>query len=162
MNAFFKQYKHPNWQKKRLEILERDDYTCVQCQETEKELQVHHGYYGRNMKPWDYPEETLWSLCDDCHKRNQHFLDEIKRLLGEANLDDLQVTLGFLKGLIANHRQLADEEGSDVLIPVGAWPDDIEQLFGLGYFFGISGEEVHAKSKDGMVTMRRGRLATAK
>jgi hypothetical protein len=63
-----KDYLHPNWQKKRLEILERDNFSCVECDEKDKTLHVHHQYYIKGNKIWDYPNESLITLCCDCHE----------------------------------------------------------------------------------------------
>lgn len=37
--------KDPRWQKKRLEILTRDEWTCQICFDTESTLVVHHQKY---------------------------------------------------------------------------------------------------------------------
>lgn len=58
--------KHPKWQKKRLEILNRDNFTCVLCGDTETELHVHHLKYTGN-NPENAPNEDLETLCKDCH-----------------------------------------------------------------------------------------------
>lgn len=35
-----------------------------------KGLNVHHKYYIRGKKPWEYPDdEALVTLCEDCHKK---------------------------------------------------------------------------------------------
>ena len=58
--------KHPKWQKKRLEILNRDNFTCKLCGDSETELHVHHlKYTGSN--PENAPNEDLETLCKDCH-----------------------------------------------------------------------------------------------
>lgn len=58
--------KHPKWQKKRLEILNRDNFTCTLCGDTETELHVHHlKYTGSN--PENSPNEDLETLCKICH-----------------------------------------------------------------------------------------------
>lgn len=57
--------RHPKWQKKRLQILERDDFTCQYCGDKETELQIHHLKYYKN--PWDAKDEHLLTLCKDCH-----------------------------------------------------------------------------------------------
>lgn len=57
--------KNPKWQKKRLEILQRDEFTCCYCNDTETELQIHHLKY--NKEPWDAKNEHLITLCKDCH-----------------------------------------------------------------------------------------------
>ena len=59
-------YKHPNWQRKRLEILSRDDFTCVACGDKESTLHVHHIAYDSG-EVWDVPNEYLQTLCEKCH-----------------------------------------------------------------------------------------------
>jgi hypothetical protein len=60
--------RDPRWQKKRLEIMKRDDFQCQRCKATEKPLNVHHKKYLRNRKPWEYSDELLITFCEDCHK----------------------------------------------------------------------------------------------
>lgn len=59
-------YKHPLWKKKREEILLRDNYKCIRCN-SEENLQVHHTCYRTNLLYWDYPNDTLETLCSSCH-----------------------------------------------------------------------------------------------
>jgi hypothetical protein len=59
-------YKHPNWQRKRLEILNRDNFTCVACADRDSTLHVHHIAYGSG-DIWDVPDEFLQTLCEQCH-----------------------------------------------------------------------------------------------
>lgn len=61
--------KHPKWQRKRLEIMHRDNFTCVKCGTDNKMLHVHHNKYYWNRNPWDYDNEELMTLCNDCHKK---------------------------------------------------------------------------------------------
>lgn len=70
--------KSPLWQKKRLEILERDKFTCQSCFDTENELHVHHIYYLKDKKPHEYEEYFLLTLCKDCHKTITEDRKEIK------------------------------------------------------------------------------------
>lgn len=60
------------WQNKRNEILQRDKHKCSYCG-SDINLQVHHKYYnkypdGKKVTPWDYPNDALITLCNDCHK----------------------------------------------------------------------------------------------
>lgn len=59
--------KDPRWQKKRLEILERDKWMCRACGDKEKTLHVHHIFYLPNTDPWDIPSGLLVTFCCDCH-----------------------------------------------------------------------------------------------
>lgn len=57
--------RDPRWQKKRLEILQRDNFTCKHCKDTETELHVHHEAYRGN--PWEIESDKLVTLCKHCH-----------------------------------------------------------------------------------------------
>ena len=58
---------HPRWQKKRLEIFERDGWECQRCFSNDSTLAVHHKKYNPNTDPWDYDSSLLVTLCEDCH-----------------------------------------------------------------------------------------------
>lgn len=68
MAAYWEKLKDPRWQKKRLEVLQRADFKYENCGTSDKTLHVHHGYYARGVEPWDYEDETLWCLCEECHE----------------------------------------------------------------------------------------------
>jgi hypothetical protein len=59
----------PRWQKKRLEVLNRDNFRCQHCHHTDKTLHVHHLCYRDDFEPWEYSEEYLLTLCVDCHEK---------------------------------------------------------------------------------------------
>jgi len=59
-------YTDPRWQKKRLEILNRDNFTCVACGDTETELNVHHMQYNGDL--WNTPDDMMQTLCKPCHE----------------------------------------------------------------------------------------------
>ena len=60
--------KDPRWQKKRLEILNRDKFKCQCCGENNKTLHVHHWKEDYSIKPWESDVDDLITLCEDCHK----------------------------------------------------------------------------------------------
>lgn len=55
----------PRWQKKRLEILNRDNFTCQLCDDKDSTLHVHHKSYG--VDPWDSKNKALITYCLHCH-----------------------------------------------------------------------------------------------
>lgn len=59
--------RDPRWQKRRLDILNRDQFTCTQCGDKETELHIHHEYYTKGTLPWEYPDDGLITLCAHCH-----------------------------------------------------------------------------------------------
>ena len=60
------QIKSGKWQKKRLEIMQRDDFQCLCCQ-SENQLTVHHLYYLPGLKVWEYDNDSLVTVCEKCH-----------------------------------------------------------------------------------------------
>ena len=76
--SYSEKLKDPRWQKKRLEILNRDHFTCTNCEETTKTLHVHHILYHSGKDPWDYPESDLETLCVDCHEIQTSFDRHLK------------------------------------------------------------------------------------
>lgn len=71
----------PRWQKKRLEILNRDEWTCKNCCNAEETLHVHHCYYEKGKKPWEYPDASLLTLCATCHQEETYDDYAMRRFL---------------------------------------------------------------------------------
>jgi len=66
---YYKLLKHPKWQKKRLKILERDNWACRYCGGNDKTLHIHHNIYKGNSMPWEYEDADIITLCEDCHEK---------------------------------------------------------------------------------------------
>jgi hypothetical protein len=76
-NDYSEKLKDPHWQKKRLEILKRDDFKCRNCYNDSKTLHVHHIYYLKEYKnPWEYDNDLLITLCESCHEIEHSYLIE--------------------------------------------------------------------------------------
>lgn len=65
--------KDPRWQRKRLEVMQRDNFSCQYCGDDKTSLHVHHKSYSGN--PWDAESEQLITVCKDCHS----ILEEYKK-----------------------------------------------------------------------------------
>ena len=66
------------WQKKRLEVFERDDWQCKRCHcktDGYQSLHVHHKRYISGYEPADYDLEDLETLCEDCHREEHGIID---------------------------------------------------------------------------------------
>lgn len=87
------QYRHPNWQKKRLEALETAEFTCQRCFDTEAQLHVHHKRYVKGRTVWEYDLAELAVLCDSCHDIAHAEKDMLWRLLIQV---DQGGDMGFL------------------------------------------------------------------
>jgi 5-methylcytosine-specific restriction endonuclease McrA len=57
----------PRWQKKRLECLQKDNFTCQFCGDKDKTLHVHHFCYPESGNPWESELSELMTVCCDCH-----------------------------------------------------------------------------------------------
>ena len=75
MSKYSELFKDPRWQKKRLEILNRDNFKCVCCDDDKETLHVHHKWYEKGLKPWEYKGPCLVTLCESCHAR-EHLLKD--------------------------------------------------------------------------------------
>jgi len=68
--------KDPRWQKKRLEIMDRDKFTCRICGDDKSTLVVHHLKY--QGEPWNAPNDKLITVCEHCHRTIEDLKDSIK------------------------------------------------------------------------------------
>lgn len=66
---YIQKLKDPRWQRKRLEILERDEFRCQSCGDETATLHVHHLRYAISAEPWECPEAWLLTLCEKCHEQ---------------------------------------------------------------------------------------------
>ena len=90
--------RDPRWQKKRLKVLERDNWICTKCGDGTSELNVHHKKYISGKKPWDYKIDMLDTLCKDCHT-SHHNEEQIIKLFSGISNDRLE-SLHRLNGLL--------------------------------------------------------------
>ncbi len=65
--TYSEKLKDPRWQKKRLEIMQRDKWKCTYCFDSKTTLHVHHESYNKNTDPWNYDNDILITLCEHCH-----------------------------------------------------------------------------------------------
>lgn len=84
--AYSEKLKDPRWQKKRLEILERDEWKCQCCKDDSTTLHVHHKWYENGRDPWDYPTDALVTLCETCHETEHGEEGAMKALLTKTLL----------------------------------------------------------------------------
>ena len=82
-SSYSQQYKDPRWQKKRLEILDRDNFTCQRCDNKESTLHVHHIFYQKERKVWEYGDRGLITLCEECHERVHDLTESIRQMTVE-------------------------------------------------------------------------------
>jgi hypothetical protein len=88
------EYKHPKWQAMRLKTLERFEFKCCVCNDTEKTLHVHHKRYPKGKRIWECAKDDLIVLCEDCHKETEDFVS-FAREVGPYVHKCFRVSMGF-------------------------------------------------------------------
>lgn len=107
--------KDPRWQKKRLEILERDNWCCQVCFSEESTLHVHHKKYNKS-DPWDIDNFYLITLCEECHQQETVSRKvELEKLnvffIKHCSCRDLNAICDFLELIIT------DDDGYASILP---------------------------------------------
>lgn len=87
--SYAEMLKDPRWQKRKTEILNRDKFTCLLCGDTKNTLHVHHLRYIKGRNPWEYGDEDLITLCEDCHNKTHEEIN--KQIMSEIHIGDIFV-----------------------------------------------------------------------
>lgn len=114
--TYAEKLKHPNWQKKRLDVLNRDEFTCKLCGDKETTLHVHHKEYDGD--PWNVSLDRLITLCQDCHK-----VIEVYKL----NPEDIRAT----------KKNAFKEDGLGVILMIENKDNDVTV-----FLFNMAGEKI--------------------
>lgn len=85
--TYWELLKRPEWQKRRLEKLSANDFTCEGCYDKESSLHVHHKRYVKGRKPWEYLDFELAVLCDSCHEFAHETIDKTNEMFAYLNYD---------------------------------------------------------------------------
>lgn len=101
--------RDPRWQRKRLEVLSRSDFTCEVCGAADRTLNVHHKAYKKGAKPWEYEITELRALCEECHEAHHHLEAVLRAKVAEMGLHEIELLLGFIEAREAIDTLLADE-----------------------------------------------------
>jgi hypothetical protein len=100
--TYGEQLRHPNWQRKRLTMLDAAGWKCAQCESKENSLHVHHKRYVKGRMAWEYEDKELEVLCDQCHTSEHGRRDLLDELLAKADSwMVLQRVVGMLGGYLS-------------------------------------------------------------
>lgn len=95
--TYAEKLKDPRWQKKRLEVMQRDGFKCQMCGDTEQTLHVHHENYRKGAKPWDYELHELRCFCEDCHEKVEMNIGIARTICCEIDVHHLFVILWHIR-----------------------------------------------------------------
>lgn len=119
MKSYQDKLKDPRWQKKRLEILERDEWTCQRCYSQKDTLNVHHRKYLPNKDPWECPNELLITLCQSCHEHEKEARPHYERLLLEILREHFLVD--DISSLVSGFCKFKAQAAPEVVAAVYEW-----------------------------------------
>ena len=99
--SYYEKLKDPRWQKKRLEVLEREKYCCQSCGDKENTLNVHHSIYFKGADPWDDDYNPyLYCLCEACHKDWHDIKLDIDYSIARIGVYDSNLRLSIVRDLL--------------------------------------------------------------
>jgi hypothetical protein len=133
--------RHPNWQRKRLEVMERAQFQCEACGDNSTTLNVHHSYYEKGAMPWDYPLDSLHCYCQPCHQENHDWASQISRHVGGMNKADAAFVLGVCVAIKAVRNR-------DLVLNL----EDENVCSGVGTFLSIGIGRMKASLADGKIS----------
>lgn len=101
---YSEQLQNPLWQKKRLEIFNRDNFACQLCSDESSTLNVHHKYYKKDTQAWEYPNDALVTYCKHCHSVVEYLKKENPNLYPSVLIKKVATYVGgesiFLMGIV--------------------------------------------------------------
>lgn len=98
--------KKPQWQRKRLEIMNRDNFTCKYCGDDQNELQIHHLKY--TGLPWEAKDVDLITCCHHCHEFITEFKDNnLKTIFRDSTYKVYHVSNRFIIFNVPEHNVMS-------------------------------------------------------
>lgn len=97
--TYYEKLQDPRWQRRRLEIMQRDRFRCLACGDSKNTLNVHHMAY--HSQPWLTPNDLLETLCVKCHK-NRTEINKLLEAIPTRRLFESLARVRELKAHIAN------------------------------------------------------------
>lgn len=109
--TYSEKLKDPRWQKKRLEVMHRDGFACLDCGATDKPLNVHHTHYHKGG-PWETGVEHLRTVCADCHEKRHPLERELRRefdgVIAQLSPDQIELLISDIRSVAAQDAEMAD------------------------------------------------------
>lgn len=106
--TYGEQLKHPNWQRKRLEVLQGAEFSCANCGDAETTLHVHHKRYVKGRMAWEYDEYELEVLCEPCHSERHEHHELLDLLFCTSGINHSQA-IGLLAGYLDCQMSLPED-----------------------------------------------------
>lgn len=135
--SYWELLRDGRWQRRRLEIMQRDGFTCTTCSKRGDDgvtLNVHHRIYHKGRKPWEYEDAALTTLCEPCHEAETGTRRRLSIMLAHLAGEDIDSIVGFAISMVV--RRSVDTDRLDACPDVD--PRNAGELLGLSCGFGFS------------------------
>jgi len=143
--TYSEKLKDPRWQKKRLEIMKRDNFTCRWCGDNENTLNIHHLNYEKNKNPWEYEDNKLITICESCHESEHECRktdeDDLILYLKKFKTDVVYSLIPFIQA-VEQFTNYPAEDTLNIITKTLTYNDLNERLF-YNFF-----EYIHKKNED--------------
>ena len=97
MKSYHQHLQDPKWQKKRLDIFNRDNWKCRCCFATNVALNAHHLYYIKGNRPWEYDDDAIVTVCNECHGILHKELNKLSGIIAFKILSGEYTEIDFSK-----------------------------------------------------------------
>lgn len=153
--SYSEKLRDPRWQKKRLEIMNRDCFKCIYCQDSESPLTVHHIYYISGREPWGYPDSAYLTLCEKHHGQIHAYEVSNSVKLWEA-------TAGFEIAYFSKYlnKTFFGDRLRDSGVLIGISPEDLLKIISDSLEHGLINDAVVSQWKKSLaeLTEKKGEL----
>ena len=112
--TYAEKLKNPRWQKRRLEILQRDDWTCSVTGIRDQTLHVHHRLYSK-CDPWEVPDEWLETICEDVHGIISPFARAMRKQWPSVPTPAETIYRGVMKCMALQSQKLGTMSADEIL-----------------------------------------------
>jgi hypothetical protein len=115
-SSYAQKLRDPRWQKKRLEVMQANDFSCEICGDKESTLNIHHKQYLRGHEPWEYNKNQLSCLCEFCHEETHSNVDwllaacSILPITGINQRDNIAFLIAGLMNIDVSNAKIATED----------------------------------------------------
>jgi hypothetical protein len=93
--TYLEKLRDPRWQRKRLEIMAFDQFSCRGCGDATSTLNVHHVVYLPGRDPWEYENCYLMTLCEACHTEQHAAMHDLALICANYSTQFLDGVVRF-------------------------------------------------------------------
>lgn len=118
--------------------MQKAEFACGRCGNEEATLHIHHRIYRKKKQPWEYADDELECLCEDCHMGAENDRETVAEAMAIPSIECFLVSVaaemindGPLSGVLHKMKRIM-HEGMHAYIPTSPIPES-QKMAGLKY-----------------------------